>query len=131
MNHSPQDLEDRADRIQKAIASIQSTIEQIKAQGDIAPPGCCVLRYQARGNKKPYWYYKLHATDPIFLTKSGKMSKYKHLGKAGSVAHIEALMQVNRRTQLEGLHRTLDALMHSWSDLYESVSNTQKSKKKP
>ncbi len=59
------------------------------------------------------------------------MSKYKHLGKAGSVAHIEALMQVNRRTQLEGLHRTLDALMHSWSDLYESVSNTQKSKKKP
>ncbi len=60
MNHSPQDLEDRADRIQKAIASIQSTIEQIKAQGDIAPPGCCVLRYQARGNKKPYWYYKLY-----------------------------------------------------------------------
>lgn len=38
------------------------------------------------------------------------MSKYKHLGKAGSAAHIEALMQVFRRTQIEGLQRTVDAL---------------------
>jgi hypothetical protein len=48
------------------------------------------------------------------------MSKYKHLGKAGSAAHIEAVMQVARRTQIERLQRMLAALTQCWSDLYDS-----------
>ena len=79
--------------------------------------GCTALRYKARGKQGRYWYYKLHATSPIFPTQSGKMTKYKHLGKAGSAAHIEALIQVARRTQIEALQRAIDALEQSWSDL--------------
>ncbi len=55
-------------------------------------------------------YYKLHAQEAIFLTQSGEMSKYKHLGKAGSAVHIEAVLQVARRSQIKGLQRMLVAL---------------------
>jgi len=125
-----QELEQRADRISSTIATLQAKIQQIQATGVVAPSSCTVLRYQARGKKDRYWYYKLHATSPIFPTQSGKMTKYKHLGKAGSAAHIEALMQVARRTQIEGLQRAIDALEQGWSDLYgnETASNQPASK---
>ena len=130
MRNKTEELEQRADLISAAIATISLQIKQIEATGEIAPPGCCVLRYQARGKDRTYWYYKLHATDPIFPTKSGKMSKYKHLGKGGSPAHIEALMQVTRRTQIEGLQRTLTALYQCWSDLYDNPGSQDKRKTK-
>ena len=126
MQNKTDDLEQRADLISSAVATISSQIQQIEATGEVAPPGCCVLRYQARGKDRTYWYYKLHATEPIFPTKSGKMSKYKHLGKGGSPAHIDALMQVTRRTQIEGLQRTLAALHQCWSDLYDNAGSPDK-----
>ena len=76
--HPIEEVEDRADALCAAIATVSSQIEQIEATGEVAPPGCCVLRYQARARDRTYWYYKLHATEPMFPTKSGKMSKYKH-----------------------------------------------------
>lgn len=127
MTHSNSYLEDRANRITEAIVSIQKSIELLQSSGDIAPPGCCIVRYQARGNKKHYWYYKLQATEPIFPTKSGKMTRYKHLGASGTEAHIETLMQINRRNQLDALSRTLDSLMHCWSDLYENSKSENQS----
>ena len=69
----------------------------------------------------------MQATYPIFPTKSGKLSKYKHLGKGGSDAHIEALMQISRRSQIEALYRTLDCLFKSFADLKESTSENKKS----
>ncbi len=53
-------------------------------------------------------------------TKTGGLSKYKHLGVAGSPAHVEAVMQMSRRTQLDSLSRSFDSLMDSWSDVYGS-----------
>ncbi len=51
-----------------------------------------------------YRYYKLQATDPIFPTKTnGKLSKYKHLGKAGSQAYLEALEQITARAKIDAL----------------------------
>jgi hypothetical protein len=85
------------------------------------------MRYLAGGKKKKYWYYKLPAIYPIFPTKSEKLSKYKHLGKGGSNAHIEALMEICRRNQIEALSRTLDCLYKSFADLKESTSETEKS----
>ncbi len=123
MSNKTQDLAERAERLQEAIASLKEQIEQIEENGEVAPFGCCVLRYQARGKQGTYWYYKLHASTGIFPTRSGKMSKYKHLGKAGSAAHIEAVMQVNRRAVINELQRTLGNLESSWSDLYDSVPN--------
>jgi len=119
------ELEQRADRISSTIATLQAQIQQIQGTGVVAPMGCTVLRYQARGKQQRYWYYKLHATSPIFPTQSGKMTKYKHLGKAGSAAHIEAALQVARRTQIEGLQRAIDALEQSWLDLYGNETTTE------
>lgn len=121
MSDKTYELEQRVDRIADAIAKLSSQIQQIESEGQVAPAGCCVLRYQARGRRGTYWYYKLHAQEAIFLTQSGEMSKYKHLGKAGSAAHIEAVLQVARRTQIEGLQRILAALTQCWSELYDSV----------
>ena len=69
-----------------------------------------------------YWYYKLHAQLPLFPTRlPDKLSKYKHLGKAGSPAHIDAVMQVARRTQIQHLQSCIDSLRLSWADLYEGL----------
>ena len=112
-----QDLIARTERLQIAIDTLNSTIEQIRNTGTIAPPKCYVLRYQARGKDKSYYYYKLHASLPIFTTSKGKKSKYKHLGKAGTVAHVEAVMDVARRSQIDSLQRAVTSLTESWQDL--------------
>ncbi len=106
-------------RATKNITKIRKKIEAIENEGEVAEPGYTIMRYLSGGRKKGYWYYKLQATYPIFVTKSGKLSKYKHLGKGGSNAHIEALMQISRRSQIEALSRTLDCLIQSLSDLVE------------
>lgn len=120
MTHSNPSRDDKADRITEAIVSVQKAIEALQSDGELAPSGCSIIRYRARGYNKNYWYDKLQATDPIFPTKSGKLTRYKHLGVSGSEAHINALMQINRRNQIDALSRTLDSLMQCWSDLYES-----------
>jgi hypothetical protein len=116
------DLLARAELLQQAIATLQLQVQQIKAYGEVAPPGCCVLRYQARGKNGTYWYYKLHAQEPIFPTLDpNKLTKYKHLGKAGSPEHVNAVMQVQRRVQLDSLVSTIDSLRQNWVDLYDSL----------
>ena len=70
-----------------------------------------VARYQVRQNTKKYWYYKLQASRPAFKrATSDKLSKYKHLGKAGSVAHIDAMMSVIRRSIFDELQKAIDVL---------------------
>ena len=110
----------RAERLLATIATIEAQIESISASGEVAPPGCCLARYQARGQYKAYWYYKLQAQQPIFVSKSGqgKPSRYKHLGAAGTQAHVDAVQMVLRRVQIDELQKAIDALKDSWSDLY-------------
>lgn len=64
MSTKTDDVIARAELLQQAIATLQLQIQQIKASGEIAPEGCFVLRYQARGQMATYWYYKLQAKDP-------------------------------------------------------------------
>ena len=123
MTHSNSSSDHQAERITDAIVMVQKAIDSIQEDGDVLPSGCSIIRYRARGYNKTYWYYKLQATDPIFPTKSGKLTRYKHLGVSGSQAHIEALMQINRRNQIDALSRTKEALMECWSDLYESTKS--------
>jgi hypothetical protein len=122
MSTKEDDLIARAELLQQAIATLQLMIQQIKAAGEIAPSGCCVSRYQARSKQGVYWYYKLHASQPIFPTSQpGKLTKYKHLGKAGSPAHIDAVLSVARRTQVDYLQSCIDSLRQNWADLYNSL----------
>ena len=79
------------------------------------------MRYRARGYKGTYWYYKLQAREPIFPSKegTGKKSRYKHLGKAGSPAHLAAAMSLARRAKIDGIRRILNSLNDCWLELYE------------
>ena len=78
---------DYPNKIAKLIAIYQQQINDIMESGEVAPPGCWIVRYQARGRTSRYWYYKLHSTEKIFPTRNPEIdSKYKHDRKAGSPA---------------------------------------------
>ena len=115
----------RAERLLATIANLEEQIKSIKASGEVAPPGCHLARYQARGQYKAYWYYKLQTVEPIFVSKKepGKTSRYKHLGAAGTQAHVDGVMMVIRRVQIDELQKSIDALRDSWSDLYSDISD--------
>ena len=118
----------RADQLQAAMAILKQEIQEILLSGEVAPPGCRVMRYRVRRKKACYWYYKLQALEPTFPppSGSGELSKYKHLGKAGSRAHIEAVLQVARRAKIDGLQRAIDALSESWLQVCLEEEKDQK-----
>ena len=93
----------------------------------MTPSGCWIVRYQARGRKTRYWYYKLHSTEEIFPTRNPeKNSKYKHLGKAGSPAYLDGVASVLRRAQIDGLERAIKTLKSGLMDLADEREKTQK-----
>ena len=123
----------RADQLQAAIAVLKQEIQLIEASGDVAPPGCRVMRYQVKTKTGKYWYYKLQALEPIFPTRQGdgKLSKYKHLGKAGSPPHIGAVLQVAKRNQILELQRAINYLSDSWLEVvFEPEKDSEKAKSK-
>jgi hypothetical protein len=88
-----QDKLARFEHIKKAITALDKQQRQILKQGELAPPGAWVARYQVRQNNKKYWYYKLQVPTPYFpCATSEELSKYKHLGKAGTQDHIDVLL---------------------------------------
>jgi len=135
MKNKPKDTtqkrqEDLYERIFK-VTSFKERLEEerqtVLGTGCIAPSGCCIARYLAKGRKGYYWYYKLQASEPVFPKKSdGKLSKYKHLGKAGSQEYLDALEQINRRTKVEALDRSLETISQGLKDLLEETSKYKK-----
>lgn len=55
----------------------------------------------------------------IFPSQSGRSrpTKYRHLGAAGTSAHVSAVMQVLRRSLIEEVEHALDALNESLLDV--------------
>jgi len=104
------ELSQRAEGITEAIAYFEP----------VAPVGCYVARYQARGQKYRYWYYQLKAPEAIFpkMNKENEYSRFQHLGKAGSQAHIDGVLAVVRRNQIDELTRAIESLKESFLDLY-------------
>ena len=91
----------------------------LQQEGEVAPIGSWITRYQARGHTKRYWYYKWLAIEPVFPTRTGKLSRYKHLGKAGSPAYLEAVSQLVRRDKIEGKGQAIKTLKAGLADLSE------------
>lgn len=119
-NDTEQDKLARFDRIKKAIVALEKQQKQILKQGELAPPKAWVARYQVRQNTKKYWYYKLQVPEPYFqCAKSQKLSKYKHLGKAGTTEHIDAVMSVFRRYVWDELQR----IIHTLDDCLLDISS--------
>jgi polyhydroxyalkanoate synthesis regulator phasin len=118
----------RAERIQSAISELKQQISAIENSGLVAPPLTHVARYQARGQKYRYWYYQLKANLPIFpkSNKNKEFSRFKHLGVSGSQAHVDGVMAVARRGQIEELTKAISSLEESLLDLFsdeEKVGN--------
>jgi hypothetical protein len=114
------EISQRAERIKQAIAYLESQKAEIERNELIAPVGSYVARYQARGQKYRYWYYQLKAPSAIFqkMNKEDEYSRFQHLGKAGSSAHIDGVLAVVRRNQIDELTRAIESLKESWLDLY-------------
>ncbi|NEO19757.1 MAG: transposase [Moorea sp. SIO1F2] len=118
-SQSQQDKLQRITRLQTAIASLETYKSFFEGQGELAPEDAWVARYQVRQPQKAYWYYKLQAPSPTFPTTGDtpKLSKYKHLGKAGSQAHVAGVMAVARRTIVSELQKNIDSLKNSLLDI--------------
>ncbi len=118
-SHSQQDKLQRITRLQTAIASLETYKNFFERQGELAPEDAWVARYQVRQPQKVYWYYKLQSSSPTFTTTGDtpKLSKYKHLGKAGSEAHVAGVMSVARRTIVSELQKNIDSLKNSLLDI--------------
>ena len=116
------ETEQRAERISATIALLQEQKSEIERSGLVAPTGCSVVRYQAKGTKHHYWYYQLRANRAIFpkTNKENEYSRFQHLGKAGSQAHIDGVLAVVRQSQIHELTKAIDELTESWSDLYSN-----------
>ncbi len=114
-----QDKSERFDRITAAIAALEQQKKLIFATGQVAPKGCVVARYQVRQKQKVYWYYKLQAQTAIFpkAVDAKALSKYKHLGSCGSEAHITAVIQTVRRSQIDEIQRAIDTLEQNLLDV--------------
>jgi hypothetical protein len=118
----------RIDKLLKAKKDIEQEIQSIIASGRVAPAGCWIIRYLPKGRNHTYWYYKLQASSPIFLTKTdGKVSRYQHLGKAGSQPYLDALEQITRRAKIEALDRAVEILNQGLKDLVEETAKYKKS----
>jgi tRNA U38,U39,U40 pseudouridine synthase TruA len=119
-NKSELEVLQRAELIRDTIAALKQEKQEIEVSGWVAPIDCYIARYQAKGQKYHYWYYQLKASKAVFpkANKKGEFSRFKHLGKAGSQAHIDGVNAVIRRTKIEALNSAIESLYESWLDLY-------------
>lgn len=53
-----------------------------------------------------------------YLRKKAEYSRFQHLGKAGSQAHIDGVLAVVRRAKIDELTQAIEGLKESWLDLY-------------
>ena len=122
------DLATRLDELKHLIKQLQQDIEDIRDEGEIAPSGCWIVRYQAKGQKGGrYWYYKWMSHEPIFITKNGNPSRHQYLGKAGTEAYLKAVEALSRRGRIEALERAMSTLSMGLEDLVEETSRLYKS----
>lgn len=97
INDTEQDKLARFERIKKVITTLEKQQRLFLKQGELAPSSAWVARYQVRQKYKKYWYYKLQMPQAYFqCATSSKLSKYKHLGKAGTQEHLDVVMSVFR-----------------------------------
>ena len=123
------DLTKRLEQLQDLRAEICQEIEQIRVSGDLAPDGCWIVRYRAKGAGGAYWYYKWQSSEPIFITKNGQPSSHQYIGKAGSPAFFKAVEMMKKRTQIEALQQVDPTLELGLADLVEEATRPQKNQK--
>ena len=124
--------DDLAVRIQQLEAKRQAISQEISQlrKMDVAPAGCWIVRYQARGAGGTYWYYKWQSKEPIFVTKKGEQSCHQYIGKAGSSAFFHAVEMMLARTKIEAFDQVINTLELARIDLIEEATRAQQKKEK-
>jgi len=122
------DLAERIEELQKKRESIEKQISEIKNLGEIAPDGAWIVRYRARGQGGAYWYYKWQSKQAIFITKKGKNSCHKYIGKAGSSAFMKAIEMMVKRTKISALQQVQYTLDLGLMDLVEESTRMKEKK---
>ena len=79
-------LSKRILELNQKLASVVQEMEEIKQEGEVAPPSCWSARYQAKGRGGAYWYYKWMAREAIFLNEKQQRSKSKYRAHLRSLA---------------------------------------------
>ena len=115
------DLSEKLEKVNALIGEINSEIEQIKTNSNLASDDTWLVRFRAKGKGGAYWYYKWQSNQPIFLTKNGNYSRYKYVGKAGSQAFLEAVEMMKNRTHISALQQVLHTLELGREDLVEEA----------
>jgi TolA-binding protein len=116
------DLADRIAQVQGLIDEINREIENIQANLKVAFPTSSIVRFRAKGKGGAYWYYKWQSPQPIFVTKGGNPSRYQYIGKAGSLAFLEAVEMLRNRTSISALEQVLRTLELARLDLVEEAN---------
>ncbi len=120
------DLSKRILDINQKLASVVQELSEIKGEGEIAAPGCWIVRYQAKGRGGRYWYYKWMAREAIFINQKQQRSKSKYIGKAGSETYLKAVSSLQRRGKIEALERVIKVLSQGLEDLVEEATRGKK-----
>ena len=86
--------------------------------------GLSVIEHE--GKEELIGIIKWQSPEPIFVTKDGKKSCHKYIGKAGSPAFVEAVEMMLRRTKIESLQQVRHTLELGLSDLIEEATRDEK-----
>jgi hypothetical protein len=116
-------ISQRIDNLTHLLEELKTELARSEPESNIAPNCSWITRYQARGQKKYYWYYKWQSTEPVFPSQRGKPSRYQHLGKAGSAAYIKAVRQIVKRGIVDALKQGISTLQAGLEDLVEEERN--------
>lgn len=126
-------LANRARQLSIAIATLEREISATEAEGEIAQPSCTVDPYLARGSSGRYYhYYKFQAATAVFQSREpNKMTRYQHLGRAGTTRHIEGVMSVLRRDKIRVLSETVNNLKEALLKVEEEIDQENGAKPEP
>lgn len=124
------DLATRLEELKLKFTAIDTEIEQLTQQGELPPPDTRIVHFRARGKGGTYWYYKWQSSQQIFVTKGGKKSRYKYIGKAGSPAFLSAVEMMIRRNKIEALRQVKHTLELALADLVEEATRWKEKNQK-
>ena len=80
-------------------------IQAIREEGEVAPEGINIVRYDAYNANYSYEYYRLVAKEAIFEGLNGKKTRVQHLGDSHAIKTCNAMNAIKRRKKIKVLEK--------------------------
>ncbi len=121
------DLSQRILDINQKLASVVQELEEIKGEGEIAPPSCWIVRNKRQRKGRVLLVLQMDGKRSDFhQSKTNKMRPSKYIGKAGSEDYLKAVSSGQRRGKIEANKRIINILSQGLEDLVEEATKGQK-----